>query len=112
MHWLGCVGSPGYRAEPYVDDLCPCPWPRVLHRRETVTWSEIARTGTAAKACFCLSSINESTISKKGRSPWRRGMIVGDVYLGKYEAQPQRSECKEHRFLLLVNFMVDLTVLK
>lgn len=39
-------------------------------------------------------------------------MMVGDVYLGKCEAQPQRSEWKEHRFLLLVNFMVDLTVLK
>lgn len=39
-------------------------------------------------------------------------MTVGDVHLGKYEALPQRSQWKEHRFLLLVNFMVDLTVLK
>lgn len=38
-------------------------------------------------------------------------MMVGDVYLGKCEAQPQRSEWKEHRFLLLVNFMVDLLFL-
>lgn len=37
--------------------------------------------------------------------------MVGDVYLGKCEAQPQRSEWKEHRFLLLVNFMVDLLFL-
>ena len=38
-------------------------------------------------------------------------MMVVDVYLGKCEAQLQRSEWEEHRFLLL-NFMVDLTVLK
>lgn len=64
------------------------------------------------KPACCLSSNNENIISKKGHSPWRHRMIMGDIYLSKCEAQPWRSEWKEHRFLLLVNFMVDLTVFK
>lgn len=58
-----------------------------------------------------LSSSSENIISKKGHTPWWHRVTLGSVYHGKLEALPQRSK-KEHRFLLLINFMVDLTVLK
>lgn len=68
--------------------------------------------GLLPKPAFCLSSINENIISKKGHSPRQHRVIMGDIYLSKCEARPWRSEWKEQRFLLLVNFMVDLTVFK
>lgn len=100
MHLSGRMGSAGYGAELHGDNLHPCPQPRLLHGEETVTGQKTA-----------LSSTSENIISKKGHTPWWHRVILGSVYHGKLEALPQRSK-KEHRFLLLINFMVDLTVLK
>lgn len=63
------------------------------------------------KPIFYLSSINENIISKKGCSPWQHRAIMGDVISADMKPS-YKSEWKKHRFLLLVNFMVDLTVLK
>lgn len=62
------------------------------------------------KPTFYLSSMNENIISKKGCSPWQHREIMGDVISADMKPS-YKSEWKKQRFLLLVNFMVDLTVL-
>lgn len=67
--------------------------------------------GTVTGQKPALSSTSENIISKKGHAPWWHRVILGSVYHGKLEALPQRPK-EEHRLLLLINLMADLTVLK